>query len=64
MKSVIDSDHFFSIYNDDRNTRIWVQNMDKDEIKRCKKQLEDILVPLQFAPYTVWIDTKPDDADF
>ena len=63
VKSVIDAEHF-SIYNDDRNTRIWVQNMDTDEIKRCKRQLEEILLPLLLPPYTIWIDAAPDDLDF
>lgn len=63
VKAVIDSDHFFSIYNDDRSTRIWVQNMDVDEMKRCKKQLEEILLPLLLPPYTIWIEAAPNDLD-
>jgi len=64
VKSIIDAEHFFSIYNDDRNTRIWVKDMDQDEITQYKKQLEEILLPLLFKPYTVWIDTAPDDSEF
>jgi len=64
VKSIIDSDHLFSIYNDDRNTRIWVQSMGNDEIKKCTEQLNEILLPLLAKPYTIWIDIKPDDSDF
>ena len=64
VKSVIDPEYIFSIYNDDRNTTIWVQNMDMDKINRCKKILEEILAPLLFQPYTIFIDTKPKDSDF
>jgi|GEM_PF-5959503 len=64
VKSVIDSEYIFSIYNDDRNTTIWVQNMDMDKINRCKKILEEILAPLLFQPYTISIDTQPKEPDF
>ena len=61
---VIDPKNIFSIYNDNRNTRILVQNMDVNEIGSCAKQLDDILLPLVNKPYRIWIDNKPDDLDF
>lgn len=62
--SVIDSDDFFSIYNDDRRTQIWVQNMDENEIKMALQILNEILLPLMSKPYTIQIDTKPNDSEF
>ena len=64
VHTVIDPENIFSIYNDDRNTRILVQNMDASEIRSCAKQLNDILLPLVTKPYRIWIDNKPDDSDF
>ena len=64
VHTVIDPENIFSIYNDDRNTRIMVQNMDANEIGSCAKQLDDILLPLVTKPYRIWIDNKPDDSDF
>ena len=61
---MIDPENIFSIYNDDRNTSIMVQNMDANEIGSCTKQLDDILLPLVTKPYRIWIDNKPDDSDF
>ena len=64
VHTVIDPENIFSIYNDNRNTRIMVQNMDANEIGSCAKQLDDILLPLVNKPYRIWIDNKPDDSDF
>jgi len=64
VHTVIDPENIFSIYNDDRNTRILVQNMDAREIGKCAEQLNDILLPLVDKPYRIWIDNKPDDSDF
>ena len=64
VHTVIDPENIFSIYNDNRNTRIMVQNMDANEIGSCAKQLDDILLPLVTKPYRIWIDNKPDDSDF
>ena len=62
--SIIDPEDCFSIYNDDRNTRIWVKNMNKDEMKKCLEQLNEILLPLMSKPYSIIIDTSPDDSEF
>jgi len=62
--SIIDPEDFFSIYNDDRNTKIWVQNMNKDEMKRCLQLLNEILIPMMPQPYTIRIETKPHDSEF
>ena len=40
VHSVLDPENIFSIYNDDRNTRIMVQNMDTDEIEQMCKTIE------------------------
>jgi len=64
VHTILDPEDIFSIYNDDRNTRIMVQNMDTDEIDKCVKQLDDILLPLVDKPYRIWIDSKPEDLDF
>ena len=62
--TVIDPEDILSIYNDDRNTRIMVHNMDAKEISKCAEQLNDILLPLLDKPYRIWIDNKPSDSDF
>ena len=62
--TIINPEDVFSIYNDDRNTRIMVHNMDAKEIGKCAEQLEDILLPLVEKPYRIWINNKPDDSDF
>lgn len=62
--SVIDSNDFFSIYNDDRSTQIWVHNMNENEIKTALQLLNEILIPLMSKPYTIQINTKPDDSEF
>mgnify|MGYP001818655376 CR=1 FL=1 len=64
VHTVLDPENIFSIYNDDRNTRIMVQNMNTKEIGKCAKQLDDILLPLVDKPYRIWIDHKPDDSNF
>ena len=64
VSTIIDPEDIFSIYSDDRNTRIMVQNMDTREIGKCTEQLNDILLPLLDKPYRIWIDNKPDDSDF
>lgn len=64
VSTVIDPENILSIYNDDRNTRIMVHNMDAKEIGKCAEQLNDILLPLLDKPYRIWIDNKPSDADF
>lgn len=64
VHTVFEPINIFSIYNDDRNTRIMVQNMDVSEIDKCAKQLNELLLPLVDKPYRIWIDNKPDDSDF
>jgi len=64
VHNVLDPENVFSIYNDDRNTRIMVQNMDTVEMEKCVEQLNDILLPLVDKPYRIWVDSKPEDSDF
>ena len=59
--TVVDSKDLFSVYNDDRRTMIWVQNIDGDKIKNYEILLEDILLPLFPKPYAIFVGIKPDE---
>lgn len=59
--TVIDSKDLFSIYNDERKTMVWVQNMDRDKVEKCQNILDDILLPLFSKPYAIFVGIKPDE---
>lgn len=59
--TVIDSKDLFNVYNDDRKTMVWVQNMDRDKVEKCQSLLDDILLPLFSKPYVIFMGIKPDE---
>lgn len=59
--TVIDSKDLFSVYNDDRKTMVWVQNMDRNKVKNCESLLNDILLLLFSKPYAIFVGIKPDE---